>query len=124
MFFLLRAVAGLFGFRLIHSQIITDLYRDRLLSLGRDYDQVRGSYNEAVRKTAVTELIVQNGTICVAIQTADGAERVIQTPFDPSHEVYVDYLVANGRLWIRRVFDEQTPPDKGLVIDPTWTDIN
>ena len=49
---------------------------------------------------------------------------MIQTPFDPSREVYVDYLVANGRLWIRRLFDEQTPPDKGLVIDPTWTEIN
>ena len=60
-FVMILAVAGLFGFRLIHSQIITDLYRDRLLSLGRDYDRLRRSYNEAVRKTAVTELIVQDG---------------------------------------------------------------
>ena len=34
--------------------------------------------------------------------------------------IFVDYLVGNGRIWIRRVFDDATPPENGMVIDPVW----
>jgi hypothetical protein len=54
-----------------------------------------------------------------------GVLREIETPYDPSGEIYVDYIVRDGRLWIRRVFDAKTPPSQGVVIDPdlaavTW----
>jgi hypothetical protein len=53
--------------------------------------------------------------------------KSIPTPFDPSGEIYVDYVVLDGRLWVRRVFDAKTPPSQGVVIDPklaevTWDD--
>jgi len=88
------------------------------------HEQLRATYNEAVAKTAVTELVVEDGTLCVNIRTAEGVDRSIPTPFDPRKEIYVDYVVLDGRLWIRRVFDHDTPPGQALVIDPKRGDID
>ena len=54
----------------------------------------------------------------VSIRTAAGELRTIPTPYDPDSEIYVDYAVVDGRLWIRRVFDAATPPEDAVVIDP------
>jgi hypothetical protein len=64
------------------------------------------------------------GTLSVVIRTADGDTQVLNSPFDPSQEIYVAYVVSNGRLWIRRVFDESTPPGQDMVIDPRFTDVD
>jgi len=50
--------------------------------------------------------------------------REIPTSFNPEGEIYIDYVVVGGRLWIRRVFDAQTPPAEGLVIDPHVAEID
>lgn len=92
--------------------------------LQQNHEQLRQTYNEAVAKTAVTELVVEEGTLCVNIRTAEGVDRSIPTPFNPAREIYVDYVVLDGRLWIRRVFDQDTPPGKGLVIDPQRADVD
>ncbi len=110
--------AGTLMYQSAHSRITTQIYRDRLQALDHDYQQLRRTYNEAVRKTAATELIVQGDQLTVVIRTAEGVLERIPTPFDPTREIYVDYVVADGRLWIRRVFDAQTPPGRGLVIGP------
>lgn len=89
-----------------------------LRDVERDRDAIRDRYNEAVRRTAVTELVVEDGRLEVIIRTTEGVERRIETPFDPRAEIYVDYAILDGRLWIRRVFDAYTPPESGLVIDP------
>lgn len=111
-------VAAFVGFRYVRSQMAADVYRQRLAAVSRDYKNLRQMYNQAVQKTAVTELVVQDNTLCVNIRNAQGVQRTIPTPFDPSREIYVDYVVLDGRLWIRRVFDQDTPPGKGVLINP------
>lgn len=123
----LLAVTGYAGYRLVEANLRADIYRDRLTALAADYDTLRATYNQAVRRTAVTELVVADGKLCVSIRNAEGLVKSIPTPFDPSGEIYVDYVVLDGRLWVRRVFDAKTPPSQGVLIDPklaevTWDD--
>jgi len=88
-------------------------------TLGQRYDDLAERYDDAVRRTAVTELVVEeDGSLAVVIRDAAGELKRIETPFDPSAEIYVDYAVLDGRLWIRRVFDSYTPPGSAVVIDP------
>jgi hypothetical protein len=129
LFFLLpllavAALAGLASWRLLRSGVEADVYRARLESLAADYESLRGLYDQAVRRTAVTELRVEDGRLSVAIVDATGAERVIATPYDPSREIYVDFAIQGGRLWIRRVFDESTPPNEALLIDPQLAEVD
>ena len=105
------------GYRLASARVEMGIYRQRLAGLSGEYESLRAMYNQAVRRTAVTELIVKDGRLSLAIRTIEGVERVIDTPFDPAREIYCDYVLLDGRLWIRRVYDAQTPPYKGLVID-------
>ncbi len=115
--FLAGAVA-LTTLRMARNEVAAEIYRDRLAGLSSEYESLRGQYNEAVARTAVTELLVDGEDLAIRVRTAQGVERTIETPFNPNIEIYVDYVVLNGRLWIRRVFDAQTPPWAGLVIDP------
>ncbi|MFW6059684.1 MAG: hypothetical protein ACODAQ_05850 [Phycisphaeraceae bacterium] len=114
----LVAVGGLAGYQVAKSRLAAQVYRQRLQQLSDEYEQLRQTYNQAVKRTAVTELIVEDGQLDVRIRTADGRTRTIPTPYDPRHEIYVDYIVKDGRLWIRRVFDQYTPPGAGQLIDP------
>jgi hypothetical protein len=114
----LAAFAGLAGFRLLRSGVTAEVYRSRLEVLADDYASLRERYDTAVRRTAVTELLVRDGRLSVTVRTAEGVQQTIPTPYDPSREVYIDYVVVDGRLWIRRVFGEDTPPREGIVVDP------
>jgi hypothetical protein len=116
-------VAGFVGYRLVQANLKADIYRDRLTALADDYDQLRQTYNQAVSKTAVTELVVQDGKLCVSIRTNQGVVKQIPTPFDPSGEIYVDYVVLDGRLWVRRVFDAKTPPSQGVIVEPELAEV-
>jgi hypothetical protein len=120
---LLAVIAGV-AYRLALSKAEVDIYRDRLLGLSEEYESLRSRYNEAVAKTAVTELLVKDGRLSLVIRTIQGVERVIDTPFDPTHEIYCDYVVLDGRLWIRRVYDSHTPPRDGLVVDKDLQYVN
>ncbi len=120
----LGGLAALTGWRLFQSDLEAEIYRARLEALAGDYGHLRDRYNEAVRRTAVTELQVADGRLTVAIRDATGAERLIETPFDPRREIYVDFAILDGRLWIRRVFDADTPPNEGLVIDPGLAEVD
>jgi hypothetical protein len=120
----LLAVSAFAAFRLLEASIAADVYRERLAELSSDYESLRDQYNEAVRRTAVTELLVEDGQLTVVIRTAEGDLQALPTPFDPSQEIYVDYVVHEGRLWIRRLFDEKTPPDQGLIVDPRFADVD
>lgn len=116
---LLISTGGFLGYRFAESKIAVDIYRDRLQTLSQEYDTLADQYNDAVRKTAVTELIVTGGTLTVVVRRADGQESIIETPFDPSKEIHCDYVLLDGRLWIRRVYDDATPPREGVLIDPS-----
>ena len=111
-------VAALAGWRMTRSHVEAQVYRQRLEALSQDHAELREAYNEAVRRTAVTELIVRDGRLAVRVRTIEGEQRRIVTELDPEREVYVDYVVIDGRLWIRRLFDDQTPPYRGVLIDP------
>jgi hypothetical protein len=117
-------VAAVAAYRVLESEIATDIYRVRLAELEQDYSFLRSQYNQVVRKTAVTELQVRDGLLSVGIRTVDGVTRTLPTPFDPGKEIYVDYVVLQGRLWIRRIFDQATPPDAGMLIDPELADVD
>jgi len=120
----LLAIAGWAGFRLVHAEVEAEVMRERLARLDADYAELRDRYDSAVRRTAVTELRVEEGELHVVVRTAEGTLREIDTGLDPSREVYVDYVVVDGRLWIRRVFDDSIPPSNAVVIDPELASVD
>ncbi len=106
------------AWRWSYTRMAAEVYRDRLRQVVAEHQQLQDRYNQAVRRTAVTELRVEGGRLDAVIRTLDGQERIIPTPFDPAGEIYVDFAVRDGRLWIRRLFDAATPPARGVLIDP------
>lgn len=117
-------VALAFGLHMARASAREGIYRDRLQQLAGEYQSLRTQYNQAVRQTTLTELVVKDGELAVRVRTAEGTIAEIATPFDPSGEVFVDYAVLDGRVWIRRVFDSNTPPSQGIVIDPSLAQID
>jgi hypothetical protein len=114
---------GYLAFEAGKANLAASLYKDKLIRIAQDYETLRTTYNQAVLRTAVTELIAKDDTLTVRIRTSTGVLKDIPTPFKPSSEIYIDFVVLDGRLWIRRVFDASTPPDQGLLIDPALADI-
>lgn len=121
---LLTVGAAYLGYRVLRSDIEAAVYRDRLTALANDYEALRSRYNDAVKQSAVTELVVKNNHLSVEVRNREGLIKSIDTPLDPSREVYVDYAVVGGRLLIRRVFDARTPPEQGLLIDGELAAVN
>lgn len=117
-------VAGLFGLEMVRSRAESAVYRDRLAALTTDYAALTERYNAAVKRAAVTELVVEQGALSVAVRTDAGEIKRIATPYDPAKEVYVDFALIDGRVWIRRVFDAATPPVFATVIDPDLVEID
>ena len=117
-------VAGLFGIELMRARAEREIYCDRLADLTQTYDDLAGRYNTAIRRTAMTELVVENGTLAVVVQSAAGKITDITTPYEPASEIYVDYAIIGGRVWIRRIFDEHTAPSEAMVIDPALANID
>ncbi len=130
------------GLDLARARAEAAVYRDRLAELSEAHAGLVDRYNVAVRRTAVTELVVRPAegeavgggavggggapseadsaaapSLAVRIRSVDGVEREIATPFDPRREIYVDFVVRDGRVLIRRIFDDRTPPSDGLLID-------
>ncbi len=112
------------GYEFTSSLREKDKLREELQGLQGEHDRLKTTYNDAVKKTAVTELLVCEGELSVSIRNAHGEVENIPTPYDPSEEIYVDYVVLDGRLWIRRVFDAATPPNQGTYIDPSLGNVN
>jgi len=121
---MLGAGTALLGYHLIRANITESVYRARLEDVAERYESLREQYNAAVRRTAVTELVVTDNRLTVRIRNAAGTIRDIPTEYDPRREIYVDYVIVDGRLWIRRVFDALTPPSSALVIDPALAGVD
>lgn len=135
---LLLVGGGYVGYRWLRADIAASVYRERLQTVAQDYETLRARYNDAVRKSAVTELVVKDNKVAVEVRLPDTAStstpgsapsggtvlRRIETPVDPSREVFVDYVVVGGRLLIRRVFDSATPADKAFTIDPALANVD
>lgn len=116
-------VGCVLGWRLVHADARARVFEARLRELSEEHRRLGERYNRAVRRTAVTELLVEDGALSVRVRGLDGVLETIPTPFDPRGEVYIDYVVREGRLLVRRVFDEHTPPAEALVIDPGLTTV-
>jgi hypothetical protein len=132
LFIALMSLLLLGAYRFARSHVAADVYRERyeqkhqenlLLrsqysELLEGYGELKDSYNDAVKKTAVTELVVyEDSSVCVAFVNSDGTEKTIETPFKMGSEIYVDFVVKEGRPFFRRIFDENTAPKKALMID-------
>lgn len=120
----LVAVCCVALWRQSRGNIAAAIYRQRLEELSGRYSQLADLYNQAVDKTAVTELVVKDGTLSVVIRTAAGVVETIPTELDPAQEVHAEYLVQDGRLWIRRIYTLSDPDPAGkaratvVIIDP------
>ena len=101
-----------------------DVYLERYTQLNDEHNDLIEQYNQAVTRTAVTELVVADGGVTVNVRTADGLTEPHPVNADPTHPIYVDYVVKDGRLLIRRVFDSKSAPDDAGVIDSKLLNID
>ncbi|NNL67894.1 MAG: hypothetical protein HKP30_16720 [Myxococcales bacterium] len=106
------------GYGLVRAQFADEVLRSRLELLAGDYRDLHERYEALIARTAVTELRVADGALSVVVRNAHGALREIPTPFDPTSEIYVDFAMVDGRLFVRRVFAEDVPPREGVLVDP------
>lgn len=119
MFVGVLALALLLGYNFARSTIAADFYRDRFHDELRRNEALRQSFNEVVRKNVVTELVVnEDDSVCVVFVDGNNEEKIVPTPFKKGAVVYVDFMMNDGRLYLRRLFDEKTAPADALVIDP------
>lgn len=121
------ALAGLAGYQWAKSAVAQDIYRDRLTEIERDYRDLAEQYNQAVTPRPVTELLVEDGIVCVIVRKGNGEIVRLPTRFNAwENELFVDYALIDGRLVIRRVFDDYTPArsDKALVVDPDLVEVD
>ena len=120
-------IASLLGYQWAKATVAQDIYRDRLTSLQSDYQQLAEQYNQAITPRPVTELLVEDGTVCVVVRRGDGELVRVPTTFNAwEDELFVDYALVDGRLLIRRVFDEHTAArsEQAVVIDPELVEVD
>ena len=117
-------IVSIVGYHMVKKQLTVEVYRRRLVALDQAYAALRTRYNQAVTRSAVTELLVHPTSVQIVIRTPEGVLETIQTPFDPNTEIYVDYALLDGRLWMRRVFDANTSPNAGVVINSALVNID
>jgi len=120
---LLGAAAA--SYQWARSRVLTGLYAERLEGLSREYAELRERYDRAVEASAVTEILVDpDHRISVVVRSAAGVLRRVETPFDGRNELHVDFVVQAGRLFIRRVYDDRTPPQRALWVDPELKELD
>ncbi len=114
----------LIGLKVARAEAASSVYQDRLRDLSTEYESLRSHYNQAVRQTAITELVVKDRSVTVQVRTIEGDQEIIQTNCNADKEIYVDFALIQGRLWIRRVFDADTPPSQATIINPKLADVD
>lgn len=113
------------GYQWARSRVLTGLYAERLEGLSQEYARLMEQYDQAVEASAVTEILVDpDHRVSVVVRSTAGILRRIETPFDGRNELHVDFVVQAGRLFIRRVYDERTPPRHGLLVDPELAELD
>lgn len=112
------------GLKVARAEAASSVYQDRLRDLSTEYESLRSHYNQAVRQTAITELVVKDRKITVQVRTIEGDQEIIETSCNADKEIYVDFALINGRLWIRRVFDADTPPSQATIINPKLANVD
>lgn len=118
--------ATLLGYQWAKASVAQEIYRDRLASLQADYQHLAKQYNQAITPRPVTELLVEDQKICVIVRKGDGELVRVPTPFNGwENDVYVDYVLADGRLLIRRVFEIKNGQDtsKPVQVDAELVEV-
>lgn len=108
---------GALAFQWIKTGIQRDAYRVRLGDLERRHNALVADYNQAVARTAVCEVRQRGGKLSVVTATADGRREEIPLSFDPTREIHFDFVCLGDRLRLRRVYDDQTAPMNGVLIE-------
>lgn len=119
-------VASIAGYQWAKANVAQDIYRDRLTSLQADYQQLAEQYNQAITPRPVTELLVEDGRVCVIVRKGGGELVRVPTTFNGwENDVYVDYVLADGRLLIRRVFEIKNGQDtsKPVQVDSDLVEV-
>ncbi|MEE9405769.1 MAG: hypothetical protein V3V20_12830 [Algisphaera sp.] len=117
---MLAFIGGLtyMGYQLLRNRIAAEVYEERLIETTQELNQLAQQYNKAVTLTAVTELEVGENDLCVNVRTADGeVDRHPISDINLANDIYIDYVVKDSRLLIRRVFDSTRAPDDARAID-------
>ncbi len=106
------------------NQVVEGIYREKLSEVVEAHEKLRTRYESAMKKTIVTEIEVKGGEVNLLVRSVEGVVKRIPTDLDPRDEVFVDYLVIDDRLLIRRVYGDKTPPAEGVAIDPELVDVD
>lgn len=119
LFVIIVSVLVVLGWQWGRQGVAQQIYRERLEAMHREYAELRERYDTLVRKSAITELEVDDTGITVVVRSEMGELVRMATNLNPELEIYVDYVVLDGRLWIRRVFDSSMSPEQATYIDPS-----
>jgi hypothetical protein len=94
---------------------ITQKYQGVLDEYNRAADmfrELKTRYNEVLARTIITELKVENNKCSVILKNSEGVLAEIPIDVNLLKEVFVDYIFFDNRLFIRRVFDSGTAPER------------
>jgi hypothetical protein len=76
------------------------------------FNELKARYNEVLARTVITELKVEGGKCSVILKNSEGVLAEIPVEVNLRKEVFVDYIFFDNRLFIRRVFDSGTAPER------------
>ena len=116
---LLLVLAGLVvvGWRMGQTTAKAKWYRAELAALTEHHQQLRNDhmalakqYNQAITHTAVTEVVVKDGQLSIALMGLTGELDRVDLPFNAREEIFFDFVVVDGRLMPRRVFELNKQP--------------
>ncbi len=101
-----------------------DYWKSRSAGVTSQLREARAENALLLARTAVTLLEVTPDRVSLILARADGTVESLATPFAPDREIFVDYVVHQGRVLIRRVYDDRTAPGEGVVLNPllVWVD--
>lgn len=80
------------------------------------FNELKGRYNEVLARTVITELKVESNRCSVILKNSEGVLAEIPVEVNLRKEVFVDYIFFDNRLFIRRVFDSGTAPERAADI--------
>lgn len=118
------ALAAVAGWEIYRRDNAVQAAEARAASLARQLAEVREERQRLLARTGITLIEVDDDMVRLLVARADGSLQVIPTPYSPDGEIFVDYVVHQGRVLIRRVFDESTSPREAVVVDPALVEIN
>jgi len=98
---------------------ITQKYQNVLDEYNRaadKFNELKSRYNEVLARTVITELKVENNKCSVILKNLEGVLAEIPVEVNLRKEVFIDYIFFDNRLFIRRVFDAGTAPERAADI--------